>query len=139
MMATNPLSLDALTPATTSSSAGAVRGFGKDFAGLLTDSSRQASETSAPGVVKNDEMREAADQLVATAFILPMLAQARHDPFKREMFHGGRAEEVFGQQLDVIFADNITKSANFGISDALVARFQKPSFDSNQPQVNLRG
>lgn len=134
MSTMSPLSLDALIPAAApAASVGALRTGGKDFAAMLTDSS-SVGDTA----VKNDELREAADQLVATAFILPMLEQARNDPFKSDMFHGGKGEEVFGQQLDVIFADNITKSANFGISDALIARFQKPT-SSNEPQVNLRG
>lgn len=133
MSAIHSLSLDALVPATPPATAGALRTGGKDFAAMLT-----GSESIGHTAMKNDELRDAADQLVATAFILPMLEQARNDPFKSDMFHGGKGEEVFGQQLDVIFADNITKSANFGISDALVQRFQKPT-STSEPQVNLRG
>jgi len=135
MSAINTTSFDALIPASPPASVGPIRTGGKDFAAVLSSSSSTGSETQK---LKDDEMREAADQLVATAFILPMLEQARNDPFKSDMFHGGKAEEVFGQQLDVIFADNITTSANFGISDALVRRFQ-PAATPSQTQVNLRG
>ena len=79
---------------------------------------------------------------MATAFILPLLEQVRNDPFKSDLFHGGKGEEVFGQQLDVIFAENITSSANFGLSQALVERFRQasPEDTSNSPsKVNLRG
>lgn len=134
MSAINTLNLEGLVPeAASSASLGSARLDGKDFASILSESS-----SSGAADLKNEEIREAADQLVATAFILPLLEQARNDPFKSDMFHGGKAEEVFGQQLDVIFADNITKSANFGITDALVRRFQ-PSLPSAETQVNLRG
>ncbi len=133
MSAINSLSFESLMPSAATAGTGPVRTGGKDFAALLSDGS-----TGNARQVKNEEMREAADQLVATAFILPMLEQVRHDPFKSDMFHGGKGEEVFGQQLDVIFADNITKSANFGISDALVRRFQ-PAATTPPTQVNLRG
>lgn len=129
MNPSNPLSLDAFTRAAPLTS-GAIRGGGQDFAAMIE------SAQSAPG---RDEVREAADQLVSTAFILPLLEQVRSDPFKSDLFHGGRGEEVFGQQLDVIFADNITQSANFGISDALVRQFQNASIHQNQPQVNTFG
>lgn len=125
-----PTSLDALNPrGNTLTTPGAARAGGKDFAAMIESSRAPA----------NDEAREAADQLVATAFILPLLEQARNDPFKSEMFHGGRGEQIFGQQLDVIFADAITKSANFGISDALVRRFQQPTPQKQQNQVNFLG
>ncbi len=76
---------------------------------------------------RSDKLRDAGNQLVSTAFVLPLLTQMRDDPFKSEMFHGGRAEEIFGQQLDVILADRITQSSNFGIADALVKQFTHPS------------
>ncbi|MEO0515084.1 MAG: rod-binding protein [Planctomycetota bacterium] len=133
MSAIKSISFESMVPAASAAGTGPVRLGGKDFAAVLSDTSANDARE-----IKNDEVREAADQLVASAFILPMLEQARNDPFKSDMFHGGKGEEVFGQQLDVIFADNITKSANFGISDALVRRFQ-PASTSNESQVNLRG
>lgn len=125
-----PMSLDALNPlGKTLPTVGTPRADGKDFAAMIESSQAPAK----------DEAREAADQLVATAFILPLLEQARNDPFKSDMFHGGRGEDIFGQQLDVIFADGITKSAHFGISDALVRQFQNPTSEQPQAQVNLLG
>lgn len=89
---------------------------------------------------KQKEARESADQLIASAFILPVLEEVRNSPFKTEMFSGGRGEEVFGQQLDVIFAERITQSAGFGLSDALVRQFGQASSESTpEPKVDLRG
>ncbi len=47
------------------------------------------------------------EKLVSTTFFQPMLAQMRDDPFKTDMFHGGFAEDAFGGQLDVMFADQM--------------------------------
>jgi Rod binding domain-containing protein len=121
-----------LTPATagvtSALSAGADRA-----ANRAASSFDQALEAATE---RREKLHDAADQLVATAFILPLLAQVRDDPFKGEMFHGGQAEQVFGQQLDVILADRITESSRFGISDAMVRRFEPGAPAS---EVDLRG
>ncbi|MBB6430357.1 rod-binding protein [Algisphaera agarilytica] len=133
-MLTPPPSLDSLSAPAIYTEGRESRYTGsRDFAAELD----RAAKTS--GEVENPELREAAEQLVATAFILPLLEQARQDPFKSDLFHGGQGEEVFGQQLDVIYAENITQSANFGISDALVRRFETTLNHDPESQVNLRG
>ena len=88
---------------------------------------------------KQKKARESADQLIASAFVLPVLQEVRNSPFKVEMFSGGRAEEVFGQQLDVILAERITQSAGFGLSEALVRQFEGHTPSLSQPEVDLRG
>ncbi|MEM1108312.1 MAG: hypothetical protein AAGH99_06445 [Planctomycetota bacterium] len=133
----SPPNLDTLlqNPATAEA---AVRPVGSDFASLLSVQGENESTEPTDAKAHNRELREAAEQLVASAFILPLLQQARNDPFKSDLFHGGRGEEAFGQQLDVIYADNITRSANFGITDALVSRFERTE-PANPTEVDLRG
>ena len=80
--------------------------------------------------------REAADQLLASAFVLPVLQQVRDSPFKSELFHGGRAEEVFGQQLDVILAERITQAADLGVADALTQRLAPSPPESGGPSAD---
>ncbi|MEO1236302.1 MAG: rod-binding protein [Planctomycetota bacterium] len=80
---------------------------------------------------------EAAEELVATAFILPVLSQVRNDPFKSDLFDGGRAEAAFGQQLDVIFANNIARAADFGISEKLVG--QAANATQQPEELNVLG
>lgn len=110
---------------------------GSTFAQALQQTTSGSPDMPAP--VK-PSLRDAADQLVATAFILPLLEQAREDPFKSDLFHGGRGEEVFGQQLDVIFADRITRSADFGLSDAIAQQFSQSAKSSTpQTEIDLRG
>lgn len=55
------------------------------------------------------EALQAARQLVSSAFIQPLLAQMREDPFRSEMFHGGMGEDAFGQQLDTLLSDRIVQ------------------------------
>jgi hypothetical protein len=66
-----------------------------------------------------DSLRKSSEQLVATTFIMPMLAQMRDDPFKSDLFHGGQTEDIFGQQMDTILAERIVAKADFSIVDAL--------------------
>lgn len=75
-----------------------------------------------PKAPKHD-IREAAEQLVATTFIQPILAKAREDPFKVERFHGGQGEKIFGGQLDTILADRIVKKSNFPLVDRIAEQF----------------
>ena len=69
---------------------------------------------------RHAELREAAEQFVASALMLPLLAQARQDPFRSELFHGGSAEDAFQSQLDTILADRITRGSNLPLVDVVV-------------------
>jgi hypothetical protein len=54
-----------------------------------------------------------------------MLAKMREDPFKSDLFHGGRTEEIFGEQLDTILSERIVSRADFSIVDAVYNRIAK--------------
>lgn len=56
-------------------------------------------------------VRQAASQLVSQLFFAPLLAEIRRLPFGRQIGHGGRAEEVFGEQLDLRMADAVASAA----------------------------
>ena len=128
------------TPNPTVDTAGLL---GEPAGGLRRGLQPVASAFSAELDAASDKQRQAwesADQLIASAFILPVLQEVRNSPFKTEMFSGGRGEEVFGQQLDVILAERITQSAGFGLSEALVRQFEGSTTTSrSQPEVDLRG
>lgn len=68
---------------------------------------------------REGEARRAAQQLVASTLVLPILAESRKDPFRSEMFHGGKGEDLFGAQLDQIIADRVTSAANFPLVDTI--------------------
>lgn len=65
------------------------------------------------------EAREAAQQLVATALVAPMLAEIRDQPLDAKLFHGGPGEDSFRQQLDTILADRIVRSERFPLVDRI--------------------
>ncbi len=81
----------------------------------------RAAATDAGGLdpLRAKTLRKTAEQLVATTFIMPMLAKMREDPFKSDLFHGGQTEEVFGQRLDTVLAERIVSKADFSIVDAV--------------------
>lgn len=65
------------------------------------------------------QAREAAQQLVASALVLPLLAEARSEPTDAKLFHGGLAEDSFRSQLDGILADRIVKNEKFPLVDRI--------------------
>ena len=66
-----------------------------------------------------DKVRKAAEQLVASAFVLPMLQQMRNDPFKSDLMHGGSGEDLFGQMWDTRVADDMVKRQGFDLVDKI--------------------
>ncbi|MCC7408962.1 MAG: rod-binding protein [Phycisphaeraceae bacterium] len=99
---------------------------------------------SAQGKVngRKGQARKAAEQLVSTALVVPLLKQMRQDPFRTELFHGGQAEETFGSQLDQIFADRTVQGANFPLVSAiekqLLTRMELTA-PTMPNQVNIHG
>jgi len=69
-----------------------------------------------------DEQREAAEQLVGIALFLPLLKQARENPFKTELFHGGPGEQRFGAQFDQRIADRLAERWAGPIVDQMMNR-----------------
>ena len=69
-----------------------------------------------------DEGREAARDLVATAFITPLLKMIRSDPFKSDLFHGGQGEEAFGAMLDQSIAPGLADQVAPGLVDSIYAK-----------------
>ena len=55
-------------------------------------------------------VREAATLMVSQLFFAPLLAEMREFPFGKELGHGGRMEEAFGEQLDQQVADAVAHS-----------------------------
>ena len=83
--------------------------------------------SDAPGAVERaaveSTLREAAENLVSSAFITPVLAALRSSNQAAEPFAPGTAERRFGPLLDQHIADSIVKGGNFGLVDSIVERF----------------
>ncbi|MEM1446505.1 MAG: rod-binding protein [Planctomycetota bacterium] len=77
------------------------------------------------GQTKQDQLREAAGQLVATAFLLPLMKEARSSTFKTDLFGGGFAQDAMQEKLDVALADELAQSGRFPLTDALVRHLDR--------------
>lgn len=99
------------------------------FAGMLD---RARSE----GGTTEEQLREAAEQLVSTTFIMPMFEQLRSDPLAANLYHGGRAEKIFQQQLDQVLSDRIASATSFDLVDSV---YQQLSRDVAGKAVDTHG
>ena len=71
------------------------------------------------GQSEQEQLREAAEKLVSTTLIMPMFEQLRNDPLAANLFHGGRSEKIFQQQLDQVLSDRIAGATRFDLVDAV--------------------
>jgi Rod binding domain-containing protein len=84
--------------------------------------SQPSAKTNAIDNAKNDqELRSAFDTMVGETFYSQMLKQMRKTVDKSSLFHGGRGEEVFEQQLDQLMARKM--------SDANASSLTGPMYD----------
>lgn len=90
-----------------------------DAIGASTAEARKAGETD-----RETQIRESAEKLVASTFVLPLLQQMRESPFETEMFAPGQGEKLFRQRLDTVLADRIAGSPGFPLVDTLVDRMK---------------
>jgi hypothetical protein len=65
------------------------------------------------------QARGAAEQMVASAFIMPVLAKLRESPFLTGPFAPGDAERRFGPLMDQHVADRITAGDHFPLVDQI--------------------
>jgi hypothetical protein len=83
----------------------------------------QARPSGPPAATGADqkELREAFDSFVGQTLFGTLLKAMRKTVDKPAYFHGGRAEEIFQQQLDQVLAEKI--------GDASADRFTGPMFE----------
>ncbi|MCH8963903.1 MAG: hypothetical protein IIB58_02995 [Planctomycetes bacterium] len=95
-----------------------------------------ASEAQRENQTKLAELRHAAEQLVGITFFQTLLQSAHNSTLKGEIGHGGRGEEMFTAQLDVIFAEGAAKSSRFGLVDEIYKRMAKRYLPVEQDAPN---
>jgi len=69
-------------------------------------------------------LRQAAHDLVASAFIEPVFASLRENSFAEGAFAPSAVEKRFGPMLDAELSSRIASAANFPIVDAIVDRYR---------------
>ncbi|MFW6059102.1 MAG: hypothetical protein ACODAQ_02910 [Phycisphaeraceae bacterium] len=107
----NPTASTALQSATRQS----APGFAESLAATLEPGEDEKQ-------INEQEARQAAQQLVSSAFLQPMLKQMRESGFKTEYFGNDPGSDAFNQQLHTELADRIVQRMDLPIVDA-VTRF----------------
>lgn len=80
-------------------------------------------------------LREAAEQLVSSAFISPVLGAMRDNTMAEGPFAPGDVERRFGPLLDQHFADRIVAGSRFSLIDTIVDRYlPQPSDSEDMPE-----
>ena len=97
-----------------------------------------ATEAQRENQTKLVELRQAAEQLIGITFFQTLLQSAHNSTLKGEYGHGGRGEEMFTAQLDVIFAERAAASSRFGLVDEIYTRMAKRYLPDENDAPNTR-
>ncbi|MEL6796706.1 MAG: hypothetical protein AAFO89_07760 [Planctomycetota bacterium] len=79
----------------------------------------------ARGAASVDDVRQAAEDLVANAFIAPVLRQMRETSDAAPPFQQTPSEKQFGQMLDIETARQIVRKSDLPIVDRLTQTFEQ--------------
>jgi len=82
-----------------------------------------AAQRSAPAQPQDQKLRKAFDAFVGESLFAQMLKSMRKTLGKPAYFHGGRAEEVFQQQLDQVLAEKLSQSSGDKLSGPMYELF----------------
>ena len=84
-----------------------------------------------------DKARTAAEGLVSTTFIEPILKQIREANQTPPPFGPSQAEKQFSSLLDTKLADEIVRAANFPLVEQLTTQLLRNMPNANPPQQTL--
>tara|TARA_R110000782_G_scaffold13976_14_gene40993 strand:+ start:1470 stop:1862 length:393 start_codon:yes stop_codon:yes gene_type:complete len=91
----------------------------RSFADALGDARRSQGFEAREGRTEEEKAREAAEMLVSTTLIVPVLKQLRESNNAAEPFAPTQGEKQFGALLDHRLAYDIVKASNFPMVDRL--------------------
>ncbi|RMF86943.1 MAG: hypothetical protein D6741_21235 [Planctomycetota bacterium] len=94
---------------------------GSQFAELLESKMTEPSSSDAVAETDDEELRDAFRSFVGQTLFGMMLKEMRKSVHKTPYFHGGQAEEIFQQHLDMTLAEKM--------ADAAADRFSDPMFE----------
>ncbi len=73
---------------------------------------------------KHDQLVEQTQKWVAQSFYGELLKQVRNNPFKSEMFSGGRGGEAFGSMQDQQMAEQMARAAGNKLVKSIVRKIE---------------
>lgn len=76
-----------------------------------------------PGNADRAELREAFESFVGQTLFGQLLSAMRKTVGKPAYFHGGRAEEIFQQQLDQVIAEKIAETSSEKLAEPMMELF----------------
>lgn len=85
----------------------------------------QGAVTQANPAQRRAMLERAVNEVVGSMFYRPMLQMARENPFKTDLMHGGRGEDIFAAQLDSELARRAAVGSRSSLTDAIVRRLDK--------------
>ena len=92
-------------------------------AGTIPATSPTKPTPPSPKAPDNPALRKAFDQFVGQTFYGQMLQTMRKSQTKPAYFNGGRAEEVFSQQLDQAFTKKLSETSASKLSGPMYNLF----------------
>ncbi|GEM_PF-6834061 len=90
------------------------------------------------GTTRAEQAKEAADKLVATTFIKPILSEARKMDNAPAPFKPTQAEEMFGAMLDNKIADELVAKLNLPLAQRMTRDMVDRIPESEQNQVSTK-
>ncbi len=115
---------------------------GGEALGMRRDAIGAAARFEVPAGHARDrdaELREAAEQFVASHLLMPLMNELREQPLDSEWLDGGLTEDAFGKQLDTILADRIVKRPGFPLVEAVYERMAQAAERSSPREVDTHG
>ena len=106
--------------------------------GVSTPSADVPTSSSFGAMLEQEStVRDAAQKLVSSSLVLPILASIRDGgQFMQEPFKPGVVERRFGPLLDQALADEITTSSRFTLVDSIVEQFSREAAASSTLEVS---
>lgn len=94
-----------------------------DMSSSTLSSERLRAEEGRAKHADDPRLRETFDEFVGEAFFSQLLKSMRSTVDKPAYFHGGRAEEMFTQQLDQTLTKEMTKASAHQLADPMFELF----------------
>lgn len=92
------------------------------------DAKANEEKIEKPETPDDRRFREMLHKFVGQVLFGEMLKSMRATQEQNPYFGGGRAEEIFQQQLDMVLTDELTKSSSRSLSDPMYRLMKAPKF-----------
>ncbi|MBC23975.1 MAG: hypothetical protein CMJ32_08690 [Phycisphaerae bacterium] len=86
---------------------------------------RMQEQSSTESARRMEIFREAACDLVSSAFVMPVLASIREQSQAAEPFKPGIAQKRLGPVLDQYLSDKIVRGGNMDLVDTIARKFEQ--------------